>query len=490
MAERIISFDILRGWAIIGNLMVHTFMLCSQIEGTAESDPSQLTIVGFIMMGLIIVFGHWRGLFLLMSAAVHMLTMQIKYKRGVPRGVILVQELMKGLLLWIWAMFFYVFLAQWQLSKEWVETGTVSVEWQNIYHSDQFANIAWAIMISAVIFFILTSNEKLRKPLVMSIVYAIVGLLFIFPAPYLYQLGNNFWHVDFHNEISSLSKIGEYGWWDYILRMLGNQALARESPLFPHFAYSIVGAIIGIYISQDRKPDKKKFLSWGYGIAGGSIVFGVIWLFAVSKIPEDPFMLVDFHVHPTWFVFVSIGMLLFVVLGLMHGHEFNRRIKWEKRLKWSRFSRRVGFLSLSVYSFASIQAVLRVILGSIFPKQGFRTAFGLNLGWTIFLMALEISIWYVILWLWEKWNYNLSLEWLFALILKRPYQRKQKDKPKLLGDFLDVKGRVIEVTPAYWVEPLQIIAKEDMGKLRTIIHKIKMKKGNLITSTSTASKNP
>ncbi len=463
MASRIISFDILRGWAIIGNLMVHTFMLVSQVQHIAETTPELLDTSGYIMMGLIVVFGHWRGLFLLISACVHLLIMQMKLRRGVRREVILVQELFKGLLLWLWAMFFYVFLAQWQLSKEWVETGTSSIEWQNIYHADQFANIAWAIMISAVLFYILTSNKKLKKPLVMSIVFAIVGCLCIFPAPIIHQAANNFWGVDLHTG-QHLEKIGDKGWWDYILRMVGNQFNAIESPLFPNFAYSAVGSILGIYISQEKKPKKEKFLLWGYGLAGATIVFGVFWLFVVEGIPADPFMLVDFHVHPTWFVWVTIGMLLFVVIGLMHRHEYREKINWEKRLKWSRFSRRVGFLSLSVYSFGSIQAVLRVILHYIFPNQGFRASLELNTGMTFLLMGIEICLWFGILWLWEKWNFNLSLEWLFALILKRPYQRKLKDKPKLFGDFLDVKGRVINVTPEHWVEKTTEISANKIEK--------------------------
>ncbi len=384
-------------------------------------------------------------------------------------------------------------------------------------------------MISAVIFYILTLSEKLRKPLVMTAVFAVVGLTFIFAAPALHQLIIDFWRVDMHSTIpsqytgffgglgysgwqgyfdnigftstwdyiiryrgNSLSYIGEKGWWDYILRMLGNQMDGRESPLLPHFGYSAVGSILGIWISQDKKPDKKKFLSWGYGIAGGSIAFGAFWLFVVSKIPEDPFDLVIFHVHPTWFMFVTIGMLLFVILGLMHGHEFSRKVNWAKRLKWSRFSRRVGFLSLSVYSFASIQAVWRVIYGYIFPNQGFRTPFeevGLNLGFYFLLIFTEFVFWFGFLWLWEKWHFNLSGEWLFALILKRPYQRKTKNKPKLFGDFLDVKGRVIDVTPVHWVDPLQIVEKEEIGKLRAMIHKIKFKKKEMVSSTVTASKN-
>ncbi|MCG3220797.1 MAG: hypothetical protein H7641_05395 [Candidatus Heimdallarchaeota archaeon] len=239
--------------------------------------------------------------------------------------------------------------------------------------------------------------------------------------------------------------------------------------MLPHFAYSAVGSILGIFIAQEKPPDKKKFLSWGYGIAGFTMAFGAFWLFVVEKIPEDPFMLVDFHVHPTWFVFVTIGMLLIVVLSLMASMEFSRKINWKRRLRISRFSRRAGFLCLSVYSFASIQAVLRVALWGItqlfgWTDPGFRTTGGLSIGWTFFLITLEMGIWFFILWIWEKGRYLFSAEWLFALILKRPSQRKQKDKPKILGDFLDVKGRLIEVTPAHWVEPIIIADQEQLQK--------------------------
>ncbi len=457
MAERIISFDILRGWAILGNLMVHTFMLVSQVEGVAETNPSELTTFGFILMGVVVVFGHWRGLFLMISAAVHMFTMQRKLKQGISRVVILVQEVIKGILLWLWAMFFYVFLAQWSISKGWVETGSVVIEWQDVYHADAFVNIAFAIILSAIVFYILTSNEKLKKPIVGAIVFAVIGCLFIFPAPTIHEAAINFWGVDLHDEFGHLYNIGDKGWWDYILRYIGNQSVGRESPLFPHYAYSAVGSILGIFISQE-KPNKKKFLSWGYGLAGFCMVFSAFWLFIVEKIPEDPFSLVDFHIHPTWFVFVTIGMLLILILSFMAGLEFKNKINWDRRLRLSKFGRRAGFLSLSVYSFASIQALLRVALWGItqlfgWSYPGFRTSFGLSVGWTFLLILLEMGLWFFILWIWEKVYYVGSLEWLFALVLKTPFQRKQEVKKLIFGDFLNVRGRLIEPTPIHWITP-------------------------------------
>ena len=174
--------------------------------------------------------------------------------------------------------------------------------------------------------------------------------------------------------------------------------------------------------------------------------------------------LVDFHVHPTWFTFVTIGMLLLVVLGFLAGHEFNSKVNWDKRLKQSRFSRRVGVFSLTVYSLASIQAVLRVLLYYIFQlfsyDPGFRTSFGLNIWWTLFLMALELIVWFGITWVWEKGHFIGSIDWLFALILKAPFKVRKNNWKSIFGDFMDVKGKVVDPTPIYWIDPIISIKSE------------------------------
>ncbi|NHJ87878.1 MAG: hypothetical protein FK734_20615 [Asgard group archaeon] len=468
MSKRILSFDVIRGWAILGNLMVHFFMLTSQVQGMAESgDLGSLSAFGFIQMGFIVIFGHWRGLFLLISAAVHWYTMNRKLRNGIPRGTILRQEFFKGVLLWLWAMFFYIFLAEWSISKSLVETGAAQVEWWKIYHADQFANIAWAIMINSVIFYFLSANEKTRKPWVGAVVFTVIGLLFVFPAPYVYRAAVNLWGIDFHVEPDHISNLGAIGWWDYVVRLFTNQFVARESPLMPHYAYSVTGTIIGIFISQEKPPNKKKFLGWGYGIAGLSILFGVTWFLAVDKaltlsVDEIVSLAADFHVHPTWYVFVTIGLLTIVTLSVFAGIEFNKKLNVERYMKISRVSRRAGFMSLTVYSLASIQAFLRMAMWGIFklfnsPNANmFRTNLGLPTGWEFFMLGLELGLWIFILWIWEKGRYIGSIDWLFALILKGPSKMK-KDKRWIIKDPLDTEGKLINPIPVRWVSTTENI---------------------------------
>ena len=465
--DRILSFDIIRGWAIIGNLMVHTFMLASEIQGLAETDPGSLPGYGFIIMVLIVVFGHWRGLFLIISAAIHMYIMYRKHKRGVPRHVILFQEIIKGILLWLWALFFYTFLGQWGISKSWVETGTATLSWTRMYHTDQFTNIAFGIIVSAIVFYIVSAKEKMNKPITYTIIFSILGLLFIYLAPLLTELCDNFWGISFHNDEGKIG-IGSKGWWDYIARYFAIQAIGRESPLFSHYAYSAVGSILGIFMVY-RKPEKKKFLAWGYGLSGASIAFSMISLFAIEGFPyEDPFSFVHFHVHPTWFVFLTIGMLMIVVLSVMASLEFKENINWKHRLMISRHSRRVGVLSLTVYSLASVQSLLRVLLGTIFPGAGFRTNFGLNIWWILLLIALEVGVWIFIMWIWEKGRYIGSIDWLFTIILKGVKTKKHPEREPIFGDLLGVKNKIIRPNPVSWVEPVEPKDDENISNTEEI----------------------
>ncbi|NHJ48660.1 MAG: hypothetical protein FK733_12825 [Asgard group archaeon] len=466
MSKRIISLDIIRGWAILGNLLVHFFMITSEVQGYAEDgliDLEHLGYSGFVLMGLVVVFGHWRGLFLLISAAVHWYVMKRKLDAGISRNVILRQEIFKGILLFMWAMIFYVFIGEWVLTNQWADLGsTATVDWRKIYHVDQFTNIAVAIFITAIVFYFWSRNEKSRKPWIAVTVFAVLGLAFVFPAPYVLEAANNFWGVDFSGS-GGLQKLGEKGWWDYPVRFIVNQFISRESPLMPHYAYSAAGAIVGIFLSRNDKISKKKFLGWGFGIAGFCLLFGGFWFLVVDKAltlstGEIINLTANFHIHPTWYVFATLGLLLIFVMSVFAIIQFC--LKYIKRftLIITRFSRRAGFLSLSVYSLAFIQQFLRVAMWAIIKPfnlekaEWFRTNLGMPTRWVVFMMVLEIAVWLFILWIWEKGRYIGSPDWLFAAVLKAPSKMKE-DKKWLFKDPLDVQSKLMNVDPFIWPEP-------------------------------------
>ncbi len=360
--------------------------------------------------------------------------MKKKFDKGFSRKKILRQELVKAGLLWLFAMFFYVFLAQWGPSKQWVETGTISIDWRKIYHADQFANIAWAIAISAIVFYFANGPNVKNVNRVIVSAFIVIGLICIFIAQLVYLAANNYWGIDFHTGAHT-TNIGIVGWWDYIARLFVNQFVAVESPLLPNLAYSCSGAIIGIVLANPNM-NRKRFLKWGYIIGGINVLFSAFWLFIIEGIPANPFELVDFHVHPTYFVFLSIGLQLIVIISFLRHFELNPNLvgeKKEKFLKSYQFSRRIGAFSLSVYSLASIQIFLRFGLWGIFTLLSldnadmFRTSLGLPTGWTFILILLEIGMWRLILWGWAKINFVGSLDWLFRLLLNTSKKRTKTE---------------------------------------------------------------
>ncbi|MHA1367046.1 MAG: hypothetical protein ACTSP5_11630 [Candidatus Heimdallarchaeota archaeon] len=79
----------------------------------------------------------------------------------------------------------------------------------------------------------------------------------------------------------------------------------------------------------------------------------------------------------------------------------------------------------------------------------FRQSHSLSTGWEFFMLALELGLWFLILWLWEKGRYIGSIDWLFAAVLKAPGKMKE-DKKWLIKDPLDVEGKVIKPEPVLW----------------------------------------
>ena len=444
MSKRILSLDLLRGIAIIGDLVVHLVLLTSDMVTQAEADPFSLGPFYLFIALLVIIFGHWRGFCLMISAIGHTLSMTNAIRNGADRKSILKKQLSFGFFLFIWGLFREIFLNEWTTPRRWLETGTFNpfLSWKQIYVPDALENIALSIIFTSIIFFILFAKKGVEKMKRNCIWLGILTVIVIFLPTLLYTFFNNFLGGSFPR----------YGgppefraWWDYPLQLIYSQLLATESPLIPHMAYFLFGCIIGFIFSQ--KISIKKLLWWGFSTGIFLIGLGIVWLLFVDGIPEDISRLIGFQTHPAWFIFLSLGMQLIGILLFMSMVEFNKRIKLERYLRRTQHIRRWGILALSAYCLLWIQYPLRWLFSKILPTYNFINVNQLPFNIMVVLLIVDACCLALILFLWQKVKFAGSLEWWMAKIMKR----KKKGKK---GDTLNIEGLLINPEPILWIHPI------------------------------------
>jgi hypothetical protein len=450
MAKRLLSFDFMRGFAIMCIAMFHLLLLTCDLVEQAKHDPFALPPFYLVITILTVVLAHWRGMFLIISSVVHIFTMTNAIRNGANRFNLWKSQVQFGFLLWIFGMFREVFLNEWSIPMVLAKGGTFAAGfaryWTWIYLMEALEDIAWAIIITSTIFYFLTANNGVEKIHRNTIVFLILTAIIIFISPVMRELAIRIYGQDV--AVTSPDDLNFLGWWDYPTRLFTTVFFGYNSPLFPMLAYSFAGVVFGLLLT--RKTIPKTFLRNSSLLGVGLIILGVFWLTVVQGIPENIGELIDFQNHPTWFMFLAIGMQLLVLLLIMRIFEFNPKINLERTLKWSKFGRRWGITALTVYSFLALQYLIRALMGVIFSQFNWLQDNQLPFGWTVLLIIVVLSIWGIILRLWEKTKFKYALEWFFTKLAK-------KNKPgKVINqeDILDVQGVLHNPEPILFVKPL------------------------------------
>jgi hypothetical protein len=206
--------------------------------------------------------------------------------------------------------------------------------------------------------------------------------------------------------------------------------------------------VFGLLLTRPIIP--KTFTRNTYLVSLGLVVLGVVWLLFVDGIPSNISEIINFQFHPTWYLFLAIGLQLIFVTFIMRKIEFNPKVNLDKVLKRTYLGRRWGVTALTVYSFLAIEYVIRAIMGLIVPAYDWLQPRTLPFGWTLILIAVTIIVWMLILWAWEKAKFKYSLEWIFTKIGK-------KNKPgKIINtsDLLDVAGVLQNPEVILFVRPI------------------------------------
>ncbi len=442
MSKRILSLDYLRALAIIGDLVVHIILLTSSLVDEATANLEDLNIFYQFIAVLVFIFGHWRGFFLMISAIGHVISLSNAIQQGHDRKSILKKQLGFGLFLFIWGLFREVFLNEWSTPRDWLETGHFRPweNWSKMYIPDALENIALSVIFTSLIFFMLTRKGGINKTLRNCIILGIITLIVIFlPQPLYYLVNSLNLSSDIYPQYGAPSVFR--GWWDYPLQFLISQFLASESPLIPHMAYFLFGAIIGLIFAL--KIDRKKLLLWGLISGFFLMVVGVIWLIFWTPVFE-----LDFQIHPTWFIFLSLGMQFIGILLFMWMVEFNKKVKLKKYIRRTRHIRRWGVLALTAYCLLWIQYPIRWVFSKIFTSYDFINTNQLPFGMMMILLVVDASIVALILYAWQQIKFIGTIEWLMVWSVKR---KKKGNR----GDALNIEGTLINPEPILWVHPIQ-----------------------------------
>ena len=188
--KRITSLDFARGLAILGMTVFHGFFNSWEFFGTG--DLSSLTWelpFAFIFF----ILGHWRGFFIMISAAVHTYVMAKKFKDGQSRLNIMLKNLFAGLMLWGIGSLYNAIFNTFGIIDVWHRSGTWNwaIAANFVFFVEALQDIAFSIIIASLIFFIISRKEGMKKLLRNAIIFGCMALIIVFTAPFVQQGVNN-----------------------------------------------------------------------------------------------------------------------------------------------------------------------------------------------------------------------------------------------------------------------------------------------------------
>lgn len=416
--KRIISFDFLRGIAMIGVLGFHMIGQVYNYESRLELD--YIPIPFYILVIVLVFLGSFYTLFILVSAAGNAISMAKKLQSHTNTSQnsrkalnsILFDQIFRGLLLVVFGYAAEVLFNGYVLNRLIplpMEEDAKDMM-SGLLHSQILPMIGWGVIFSALVFYLLMIQNV--TPQKRNLVFIVLGIIIICIRPIAVEIAKldpQFWDNPsrYWQDLTAIQTF---------LYFIGAQWVIRYNPLLPNLSLSFFGTVIGFQIAEN-KLDKKMLNR----MLQASAIF-VIAGFVIA-LTYDERGLNDFLIP-------SAGSLVALVIFL---YFVEIRGKGDVFAKKTVFFRRFGVLTLTLWCLQWLM---------VFPLQIFHVI--LNLinqtnetfvngpvyngeldGWTTFGLFLVVTLmWHIILVLWEKIKFKGSLEWLTVKLMTHGKQIK------------------------------------------------------------------
>ncbi|NMC04696.1 MAG: hypothetical protein GYA24_05760 [Candidatus Lokiarchaeota archaeon] len=419
--KRVLTFDFLRGVAIIGVLLFHVLNIAfkdraAEIEAAVIDGIGTVDAFWYILGPALIIFGAFNGLFLMISAASNSISVHKQWERMVvEKGVdtstafksIFTAQLLRGILICAFGYLSETILATLLGAgiKMLLGEPVTITPWawlEGFFLTNILTAIGISIIITSFIQLYYLKNGISRKGITVFLIIVVITCTALTPA-IQHVTKELFGTITFSNGLGDPSIPS----WQWISRFILAPIISRLTPLFPFFSCAAMGLLFAMYINENAiKPSTlRKFLYGGLIFIGASFIVG----FALNDIELGSRERVVFY---QMFIF---GLETVILSYMLYMIDFRKKTNIPLFLRCTRWARRFGIMTLTLWmlQYFMIFPVLLIEIITGWPIiEG-----GLN-DWQLgIVLLLLLLMWNVILRAWEKGRFTGSFEWLTTLAL-------------------------------------------------------------------------
>ncbi|MHA1866360.1 MAG: heparan-alpha-glucosaminide N-acetyltransferase domain-containing protein [Candidatus Heimdallarchaeaceae archaeon] len=406
--QRIQELDFIRGIAILVMLVFHSSYYWDSTMSSAEMNiwlRNPLAIFALFI-------GKFAGIFAVISGAANAISISARVENKKNKiGGIIYSSFIAGL--WIifvgrmhTSMFNHTIKGdlvtpypdgpeQYSLLVGSIQTGELQFpsEFILIFKNTALFVIGMSVMCSGVFFSLLSrknNHEKIkRNMLVIGTVATIVVLateplkIWLRPIWVNYALNHQ-----------------------YVKGLLLGFLIGDSYPFFPYAGFAFYGMIFGV--AYYHQIDRKKVAKIGGAVGGVFLILGIILLIILGH----PDITEVFQTLSIQWNLSQIGSMI-LVMTLLYWAHFDTKMSKIKRIFRSRFVRRFGLQTLTVFFLEPIvgTSIKAYILDKLFPGWSIHLALAFVYGLSL------IFLWFLILRGWEEIGFIGSLEWITAKVL-------------------------------------------------------------------------
>lgn len=400
--ERFISLDTHRGFLIFYVVFIHAVLLI-----IFQANYDYVDILPFWILALIFPFlliAMWGPMFSMISATINTYLVHNQLEKGKSLRSVLSTRMLSYLLIiivHIINMFFFIHFIPLDdtiyrsLLTGYLETGNLSLPSILMFlNSGTLLLIGLSGLFINMVFLFLWKNNGHKKYKTTIGFFIGLSIIFLLIRPLIFPLLDPF--------ILSLA-----GQKNYIIAIILSWTFRGQFGFIPMAVFPFFGVLIGLL--KATKANKQMILkTWITTIVGLIILAGIF--IGTYGIPD-----LTLSYWPIAIVTINLAIMFTVLIFGFLRFDYASENKMKKRVNRSVFFRRFNMITLTIFVFESILSVLWARIFTFFLND----PFPYNILADLLFLFCVIGTWYVILRIWELFDFKYSIEWVMIKIISK-----------------------------------------------------------------------